>query len=358
MRTILLSATLLGASTAAASPTPAELLSRINALQDKLQDLSVAPDGDLHLTNANLRIVDGSDETHCRAAGSCSGVGNLILGYDELVLPWAPADRDGTHNIIVGQGHARRGSAGIVVGHGGLLDADGAVATGHRPVVVGDGSVVLGGSQGRTGGAQATVIGGRSNRADNDAQQPVAMGGRSNVARSNHAAVVGGRLTSAGATYALAIGGQQSVATGWAATIAGGGFGQVSQEFALVLGGREAIASASKATVMGGWGIDANQAEDVDGATTAGPNGVRGPKGFIGAVGNRGSKGDRGPTGSRPSPAAFAACSAVITSCLDACAGGVESSLAAGPNGCTISANNGSTCGVDGPSGWCCVCDY
>jgi hypothetical protein len=123
--------------------------------------------------------------------GEVADAGNLIVG------PQLPATLDGTHNVVVGEGHSIEGDTSLVVGQGhvikgnlnfaagvsGAIEANGAATIGgDNADVSGDGAVVIGGRSGEATGANSVVVGGEGNAADG--ARAVALGGTSNVAGS------------------------------------------------------------------------------------------------------------------------------------------------------------------------------
>ena len=116
------------------------------------------PDGlpEVVITGANLRIVNGLGSTDCRdeASGTpipdCpNGLGNLIVGYNEMRLPEVgpPDRRTGSHNIIVGKEQNFSSFGGLVVG--------------FRNEISGDFAAICGGFANTASGALAAVSGGR-----------------------------------------------------------------------------------------------------------------------------------------------------------------------------------------------------
>jgi hypothetical protein len=70
--------------------------------------------------------VSGSDATDDN--GNSSGIGNLIIGYDEnpLSADLAAGDRGGSHNLIVGRWNRFLASSfgGIIAGEGNWLSGE------------------------------------------------------------------------------------------------------------------------------------------------------------------------------------------------------------------------------------------
>jgi len=85
-----------------------DLEGRIAALEEKLDALSLASNGDWVITGVNVRIRNGSGQT-----STINGKGNLIVGYDEAN---ADDEKTGSHNLVVGPYHSYPSYAGLVTG--------------------------------------------------------------------------------------------------------------------------------------------------------------------------------------------------------------------------------------------------
>lgn len=102
-------------------------------------------------TGANIHIRSGKGATD--DGGTLAGLGNLIVGYNELPNPVlvpdiGPCDRalTGSHNIVVGTGN-------VAGSYGGLV-------TGTRNCLSGAYANVLGGTQNEVSGPSSTILGG------------------------------------------------------------------------------------------------------------------------------------------------------------------------------------------------------
>lgn len=223
------SATLLGA---AVQPAPASALPP--ALQGLLQyvELIEPQDGSapiIRITGANLQIVNGLGATNGNPgapyavdAGSvaANGAGNLILGYSEQPLN-GPAERDGSHNLIVGPGHEYRSFGAIVLGYQNRAAAPYAnVAGGAHNQATALGAMVAGGSFNLASGPYAVVGGGAFNAASGDSA--FVGGGFRSGAAGPFAAVSGGYKSLASGTAASVNGGDRCRATGDRSTVSGG----------------------------------------------------------------------------------------------------------------------------------------
>jgi hypothetical protein len=176
--------------------------------------VSVDTDGDVVFTGTNIRIVNGTDDTHLS-----NEKGNLILGYDGSDS--YAEDRSGSHNIVVGDHHAYAGTAGLVSGENNALN-----------------------------GTNAVAIGGSDNTVSGDGG--VAIGGTANQVTQTGAAAIGGQFSTVSGGWAAVFGGAYHEATAINSTIVGGHTNTASGEHAVVIGGYANSASAAHATTLGG----------------------------------------------------------------------------------------------------------
>lgn len=122
----------------------------------------------------NVHVRSGSGSTD-DLGGSLLGLGNLIVGYNEVNTgEFTP--RTGSHNLIVGSGHGYSSFGGLLAGAGNTVTA---------PY-----STVSGGSRNVANGWGSTVTGGEENRADGDSS--TVHGGLDNAAVGNLSAILGG----------------------------------------------------------------------------------------------------------------------------------------------------------------------
>jgi hypothetical protein len=202
-------------------------------------------------SGVNIHIVSGSGRTDDN--GNRTGLGNLIIGYDEdpinplfgdsldglpiMAVPGAPSplsygDRGGSHNLVIGGGNrfTRAAAGGIVVGERNKIEGFGAsvsggfnnaasgfftsvsggvgnMAAGQFASVSGGGFSVAGtSSPSVSGGTGASVSGGGNNYARGLGAS--GRGGLNNVASGDFASVSGGNLNTAGGFATVVIGGQ------------------------------------------------------------------------------------------------------------------------------------------------------
>jgi len=185
-----------------------------------LEDL---PDGlggtvqTVRLTGANLQVVNGLGVTE-----SLNGLGNLIVGYNELGNP-AGDNHTGSHNIVGGNENNFSSSGGLVMGEGNGISAEWAS--------------VSGGSNNYASGPSSSVSGGLGNSADGFGTS--VSGGYRNRASGYFTSVSGGaaNLASGGGFYFLfsypsagfinfpggsVSGGRYNTASGYSTSVSGG----------------------------------------------------------------------------------------------------------------------------------------
>jgi hypothetical protein len=156
---------------------------------------------------ANIHIVSGSGATD--DVGNYTGLGNLIIGYDEdpsgtilgnqLTGPQTPVmlqpgDRRGCHNLIIGKWNRflTTSYGGIVAGEENTITGEGTMAIGGTLNVArsqsanvhdAPGSSVFGGFANQSSGACSTVVGGELNQAM--VQESSILGGAQNTINGN-----------------------------------------------------------------------------------------------------------------------------------------------------------------------------
>jgi len=123
---------------------------------------------------ANIHIVSGSGATNDN--GSSTGLGNLIIGYDENPAlaganPLAPGDRGGSHNLVIGRWNrfTRNGFGGLVAGEGNTISAEAATVTcGAFNIASAPFAIVSGGYLNTASGQAGSVSGGEENTASSE----------------------------------------------------------------------------------------------------------------------------------------------------------------------------------------------
>jgi trimeric autotransporter adhesin len=197
-------------------------------------------------SGANIHIVSGSGATNDNF--SATGLGNLIIGYnedpqfyfdespgDDLPLsPLNPGDRGGSHNLVIGAANrfTRATFGGVVVGTANTIDGYGASVSGGA------------GNTARFYGASVSA-------------------GFLNFAADDCASVSGGRFNFAGSPFSNVSGGQGNTTArssgnfGFGASVCGGEGNRASGTNASVCGGEGNNAIDNDSTVTGGSGTTA-----------------------------------------------------------------------------------------------------
>ncbi len=144
----------------------------------------------------NVHIRSGSGTTD--DGGALTGLGNLIIGYNEEPLGFAAGERAGSHNLSIGTGHRYLNFGGLVAGRRNT------VSGGLNNTASGNNASVSGGSGNTASVSEASVSGGFSNTASgNDAS---VSGGSGNTASGLQASVSGGRSCKLTSTNAWGVG--------------------------------------------------------------------------------------------------------------------------------------------------------
>jgi hypothetical protein len=168
---------------------------------------------------ANLHIVSGLGATDDN--GHRSGLGNLILGYDELNFLEVP-DRGGSHNLVIGRFHKFTSAAwgGLVVGERNTIqNSEASVSGGAGNIARGFASNVSGGQLNTASDFFASVSGGLSNKASGFCAS--VSGGNDNTA-SGISSVSGGQSNTASGAFASISGGISNTASGRGTVVIGG----------------------------------------------------------------------------------------------------------------------------------------
>jgi hypothetical protein len=236
---------------------------RVSALEDLLKHFS--RDGNkVFITGANLHLVNGLGQTACGSEEEpipdCpNGLGNLIVGYNELREPPPPEEgtdnngenlniRTGSHNVVVGSQHNFSRFGGLVVGFQNEISGDFAVVSGGvENTASGFGAAVSGGRFSTASGDRASVSGGSGNEASGDLSS--VSDGANNEASGDRASVSGGSQNTASGDLSSVSGGGQNFFTGeGAGNTASGGVSSVN-------GGTGNTASGDFSSVSGGRNI-------------------------------------------------------------------------------------------------------
>ena len=146
------------------------------------------------ISGANVHIESGSGTT-----ADSTGLGNLVIGYDEDSLAASTIDpnRTGSHNLVVGADHEFTASGGAVFGFGNFISSDEATVTGGDCNAAGatafPSSLLSPCFQGNPG--IDSVSGGELNTSNGGGSS--VSGGAVNTASSQDASVSGGAFNAA-----------------------------------------------------------------------------------------------------------------------------------------------------------------
>jgi hypothetical protein len=184
---------------------------------------------------ANIHIESGSGATNDN--GNPSGLGNLIIGYDETgtgsnLPPYSYTSRHGSHNLILGRYNTFNEVAwgGIVGGEGNQLNNFGGLVTGNTNLVSGPWCTVLSGFGNEARGTQSCVVGGLFNLVIGE--DSVNLSGVDNIEWGLASATLSGGINEDNGFASAVVGGSNNgFFTGTFST-----FG-VTEAFSVVLGG-------------------------------------------------------------------------------------------------------------------------
>jgi len=225
--------------------------------------------GNIVFEGTNVHIRSGSGATD--DFGALTGLGNLVVGYDEpsttIDPTYAPSDKSGSHNIVYGEGNSYPTYGGMVGGRLNAIEGDMAtilagarntaegnlsgIAGGHSNEARGDFSSINAGRYGIAQGEFTSIGGGESNLAIADYTS--IQGGFDNSTTSSHAVVSGGRGNSAGGLYAAVAGGQDNLTSGTDAVVSGGYDNWAAGSDSYVAGGRGNQALGISSMIAGGY---------------------------------------------------------------------------------------------------------
>ncbi|MBT3230219.1 hypothetical protein HN358_00335 [Candidatus Uhrbacteria bacterium] len=246
-------------------------LDDLEAWYDELNDVMyVDVNNDVIFEGTNVYVQKGWGDTW----GDGNGLGNLIIGYNELGS--SSPIRTGSHNLIIGPYHSYTSYGSIVQGrqnesHGaysfllggsqnvvefyatnsGILAGLNNTITGY-----GDFSAIVSGGDNILTAERTVAIGGFYNEVTGPAG--VAINGYRSFVTGHRATTVGGRDLEASGTNSLALGGDDNVASGVYSATLGGMRNQASGGTSVVSGGYDNRAIGSWSTVNGGNENDAS----------------------------------------------------------------------------------------------------
>jgi hypothetical protein len=218
-------------------------------------DASGDPRGPLvTLAGANLKIVNGLGSTN-----SINGLGNLIIGYDEVntstviqgcsdgayINPtscagagevWSHSHKSGSHYLVAGSENNYSQYGGIVAGmYNFVTSAYGTVTGGEYNMASGTNSSVSGGTYNTASNNDSSVSGGNINTASGIASS--VSGGSNNTAGGNTSSVSGGYNNTASNIDSSVSGGYNNTASGSYSSVSGGSSNTASGVTSNVSGG-------------------------------------------------------------------------------------------------------------------------
>lgn len=215
------------------------------------------------IEGANVHVRSGSGFTSDTndiafiSEGPFTGLGNVVVGYNEAPPDLADGERGGSHNVIIGRAHRYSSFAGFVAGASNTVSGSAAsVSGGIRNEASGKFDSVSGGANNRASGDFSSVSGGRGNTASGLVSS--VSGGTSNTASGEDSSVSGGIGNTASDTFSSVSGGELNTASGLGSSVSGGARNEASGTFSSVSGGRSNTASRGGSSVSGGEGNTAS----------------------------------------------------------------------------------------------------
>jgi len=178
----------------------------------------------LRISGLNVQIVNGLGATEGNPPGTTNGLGNLIVGYNEL-REASTDNRLGSHNLVVGtrQSYTSGTYGGLLAGGENTISAPYATVSGGWSNTASAGyAIVTGGNFNIASSGSATVSGGYGNVANGEGGPATVCGGAQNIASGPYATVSGGVGNVASGNAATVSGGYSNTATGRLATASGG----------------------------------------------------------------------------------------------------------------------------------------
>lgn len=202
---------------------------RIIDLETKLASVSVGEVNGysaLTFSGVNVHIVSGSGSTS--GYGSVNGLGNLIVGYNEL--RGSGDDRTGSHNIVVGAENNYSVYGGLIAGfHNSINGVYSSISGGSENIANGFFSSVSGGYRNGANGNYSSISGGVECRADGESSS--VNGGTSNDATGERSNVSGGSGNEASGLSSSISGGSHNIASGNNSSVSGGSDRSVTENY-------------------------------------------------------------------------------------------------------------------------------
>ncbi len=197
---------------------------RVTAEQQEILDhmnIVYRPDGKggtkktIRISGIDVQIVNGTNRTTMM-----NGLGNLIVGYNELGNPDGD-DRRASHCFIVGQGNNYTRPGGVVLGRDNTVN--GCFAT------------ITGGQGNSASGWASSVSGGQLNNSYGKCSS--ILGGDENNTYGRMSSIAGGDDNTASGMFAVVVGGEHNFANGVKSVVGGGESNHADYEASSVSGG-------------------------------------------------------------------------------------------------------------------------
>ncbi len=206
----------------------------------------------LLIEGVNVQIVNGAGTTD-----TTNGTGNLIIGYNKATNSricsigsyttqadcennggtWAANQRQGSHNVVIGDQHQYTQYGGFVAGISNVINGKWAsVSGGYQNTANGESASVSGGKRNKASGVFASVSGGYQNTANGKSAS--VSSGSGNIASGVFASVSGGYWNKASKKWASVSGGESNTASGEKASVSGGADNTASGRYSSILGGQ------------------------------------------------------------------------------------------------------------------------
>jgi len=189
--------------------------------------------------SVNIQLNNGTNTTD----GVANGLGNLTIGYNEIVSfapefcsdpqytdsvncignlnTWDNNVHTGSHNIIIGRGNSYTKNASIISGFINASNNDYANVTGgQRNIASGSYSSISGGKDNFTLGSNSSISGGQDNTTLETNSS--ISGGRDNIADGYASSISGGASNTTNGSNSSISGGDNNIAGGSTSHISGG----------------------------------------------------------------------------------------------------------------------------------------
>lgn len=205
------------------------------------------------LHGANFQITNGTTSNYP------NGLGNLVLGLNNTEGMNDTIGRTGSHNLVIGDGHAYAKSNGIV--HG------------YRSTLNGESSAVIGGQQNHIDAPRAVIASGALHHISWNSGESIIAGGESNRTLQSYASIIGGQNNEIGTDstdtrFSVIAGGRFNEVQSSYCGIISGGYGNSLEMDTTGTGpqGRSVVGGLFNrnkgsicASIVGGWGNELNQ---------------------------------------------------------------------------------------------------